>query len=66
MRRRGVSAAEVAAKVGVSPATVWSWMSGLRRRPTAQRIEALATVLGVTGDTVASWFRSKRVSDEAS
>ena len=45
-RERGISQAQVAARLGVSKPTVWAWEHG-RSRPVDSRIDALADVLGV-------------------
>lgn len=46
---RGMTLADVAEALGVSKPTVWAWEKG-KARPLPERIEALATVLGVTTD----------------
>lgn len=45
-RERGMTLAQVAAKLGVSKPTVWAWEKG-KARPLAERITAIAKVLGV-------------------
>ena len=45
-QERGLTLAQVAAALGVSKPTVWAWEQG-RARPIANRIDALADVLGV-------------------
>ncbi|MEM7780724.1 MAG: helix-turn-helix domain-containing protein [Pseudomonadota bacterium] len=45
-RERGLTLAQVADALGVSKPTVWAWEKG-KARPLAERIEAIADVLGV-------------------
>jgi len=45
-RERGLTLAQVAAKLGVSKPTVWAWEKG-KARPLPERVAAIANVLGV-------------------
>ncbi len=46
-RERGLTLAQVAARLGVSKPTVWAWEKG-KARPLPERITAIAKVLGVS------------------
>jgi transcriptional regulator with XRE-family HTH domain len=46
-KERGLSLAQVASELGVSKPTVWAWEQG-RARPTRERIDPLAQVLGTS------------------
>jgi DNA-binding transcriptional regulator YiaG len=45
-KERGLSLSRIATQLGVSKPTVWAWEQG-KARPVAERIDALAEVLGV-------------------
>jgi len=48
-KQRGLTLAQVADGLGVSKPTVWAWEQG-RAKPLEERIETLATILGVNAD----------------
>lgn len=51
-RERGLTLAQVAAALGVSKPTVWAWEKG-KAKPLPERIEAIASVLGVSAAELA-------------
>lgn len=48
---QGLTQVQLAAKVNVTPSTIYTWEAG-RKQPTATRLRALATALGVLMDDI--------------
>lgn len=48
-RERGLTLADIAARLGVSKPTVWAWEKG-KARPVPERMEAIAAALGVSAE----------------
>ena len=48
-RERGLTLADIAARLGVSKPTVWAWEKG-KARPVPERMEAIAAALGVNAE----------------
>lgn len=59
---RSMTLAQVAEKLGVSKPTVWAWEKG-KARPVADRIPALAEVLGVEEGELASFSEPPGIED---
>jgi len=52
-RERGLTLAEVAARLGVSKPTVWAWEKG-KAKPLPERLDSIADALGVSGEELAA------------
>ncbi len=52
-RAKGLTLAQIAARLGVSKPTVWAWEQG-KARPVAARMDALAAALGVGAEDLAA------------
>jgi transcriptional regulator with XRE-family HTH domain len=52
-REAGLTLADIAEALGVSKPTVWAWEKG-KARPLPERLEAIASVLGVAPDLLAA------------
>ena len=59
---RGMTLAQVADQLGVSKPTVWAWEKG-KARPVADRIPALAEVLGVEEEELSSFSQPPGIGD---
>ncbi|WFL78951.1 helix-turn-helix domain-containing protein [Altererythrobacter arenosus] len=61
-KRRGLTLAEVAEVLGVSKPTVWAWEKG-KARPVAERLPALAQVLGIDEAELVSFREPPGISE---
>jgi transcriptional regulator with XRE-family HTH domain len=59
-REAGLTLADVAAALGVSKPTVWAWEKG-KARPLPERLDAIATALGVEPELLAATTGSREI-----